>query len=96
VLADGEEVFDIVPCLKQYAQYAAGFGAGCCGDAFGHFALKHAGAACDTILIVEHTEENLRGYIIRIVADHAERAGGRREEGVEVHFEEVAGDDCSG
>ena len=94
-LADGEEVFDVVPCLQEHAQYAAGLGAGGGGEPFGHLALEHAGAAHDAVLEIEDAEENLRRDVVGVVANDAElRHLGGREKPVDVHAQEVALDDA--
>ena len=53
--------------------------------------LNHTSATRDKVLIVEHLEEYLRRDVVGVVAGKHE--GLPVEDGMEVHFEEVAGED---
>ena len=91
VFMHGEEVFHVVPSLDKHAEDAICLAAGRGGDAFGHFFLYHAGAAGDEVLVVEHLEEDLAGYVVGVVAGKDER--GALEYGAEVELQEVVFDD---
>ena len=88
---NGEEILHVIPCLDEHRQDAVLLRAWLCGHAQGHFVLYHTRAAGYEVAVVEHFEENLRGDVVGIVArEHKLLAV---EQLMQVHAEEVAGDD---
>ena len=94
IFVDSEKIFDVVPRLQEHREYAIGFGARAGGKALCHLALQHTAAAHHLVFIVEHLEENLRRYVVRIVSDDAKFGIGVNV--AKVEFQEVVGDNITG
>ena len=71
----GKQVFYIVPCLHQYAQYTIIFIARSRSHALGDLFLYHAAATGYEVFVVEYFEKYLARYVVRIIADDAETPG---------------------
>ena len=91
VFAYGEEVFHPIPSLYQYTQNAVCLAAGTGCDTLGNLFLYHARTARYQFFIIQHLEEYLAGYVIRIIARQYERLS--VEQALQVHFQEVVFDD---
>ena len=83
----GEKIFYTIPCLYQYAQDAIRLTARSGGNTFGHFFLYHTGTTRYQFFVIQHLEEYLAGYIIRIVSCQYKRLP--VEQALEIHFQEV-------
>ena len=77
----------MIPCLYQHAQYSVCLASGSGGYTFGYFFLYHTRAARNQVLIVEHLEEYLARYIIRIVSGQHKRI--TVEQLRKIHLQEV-------
>ncbi len=86
-----EEIFHVVPRLNEHTQDAVGLGAGRGSHALGHLALYHARATRYQVLVVEHLEEYLRGYVVGIVSRQYELLS--VENGAQIHAQKVLADD---
>lgn len=83
----GEEVFWSVPGLDEHAQYPISLLSGRSTDSFRNLFLYHARTARNQILIVQHLEENLATYIIRVVPGEYKRLS---LEGIfQVHLQKI-------
>ena len=91
VFAYGEEVFHPIPSLYQYTQNAVCLAAGTGCDTLGNLFLYHARTARYQFFVIQHLEEYLAGYVIRIIARQYERLS--VEQALQVHFQEVVFDD---
>ena len=92
MLIDGEEVLHIIPRLQEDAQDAVVLVAWRRRQTLGDLTLEHTGAAGDALAVVEHTEEDLRGDVVGVVADEGEGSVAR-EVVFDGDLEEVALDD---
>ena len=88
-----EEVFHFVPGLDQYAQNTIRLASWTGCDTLCHFFLYHPGTAWNQILIIQHLEENLARYVIRVVACQYKRLS--FENVFQFQFQEVVFDDMA-
>ena len=91
MFAYSEEVFHPIPSLYQYTQNAVCLTAGTGCDTLGNLFLYHARTARYQFFVIQHLEEYLAGYVIRIIARQYERLS--VEQALQVHFQEVVFDD---
>ena len=70
------KIFYIIISLEQHGENAIRFLARFGGQAFRYFFLDHTRANGDTVFVVQHLKEDLRGDIIRIIADDIKFAFG--------------------
>ena len=86
-LVDRKQILHVVPRLYEHAQYAVSLRARSRSHALCHLALYHARAAGYELLVVEHLEEYLRRYVIRVIARKHELAPA--EKPLQVHPQKV-------
>ena len=82
-----EEILTVIPCLEQHTEYASDSPSRGGAYPLGHLLLQHAGDYGNALAVVERLEEDLRGYVVGIVADERELTG---KKSGEVHLQEVA------
>ena len=88
-----KEIFHLVPSLDQYAQDTVGLAPRSGSDAFRHFLLNHTGAARNQVFVVQHLEEYLARYVVRVVACQYKRLS--LEYVFQLQFQEIVFDDVS-
>jgi hypothetical protein len=91
IFVDGEEIFHVVPCLNEHAQYAVGLAPRRRGHAQGDLALDHARTAGYEVFVIYHLEEYLGRNVVGVVARQDKLAAA--EKAGEIHAEEVLADD---
>ena len=72
MLIHSEQVLDVIPGLQQHRQDAVGLGPRPFGDALGDLLLDHAHDFRDAFAVVQDLEEDLRGDVVREIADDGE------------------------
>ena len=70
--ANAEEILDVIPCLQQHRKDAVGLGPRPLGDTLGDLLLDHAHDLGNALAVVQDLEEDLRGDVVREIADDGE------------------------